>query len=316
MQKTENIKLGMAWHGKTPKGWVEANRKIYDYELVYFACGCCRTITENRTIICDEGTLLIIPPDYEYVCIAETDADRWCIHFDWYGDCPAYVNGDNIQVVVDKKHIFNPALAAGRIPENVMKFPVLVKLSTAEAIHIQSLLQTFFNIYQDKPALRILKLGIFLQLLGSVLGSSGLNIPNDRKEHNTTFVYAKRLIDQSFDDPDLELRAIANELRITPNHLNKLFKSHLALSPNAYLQNQRLNHAISLLSSTRLSISEIAEASGFATANYFIRCFKAKNKITPQKYREETIAAKDADFIEINSSKHLQTETNHIPEDD
>ena len=127
------------------------------------------------------------------------------------------------------------------------------------------------------------QLGIFLRILGAVLDSSEHS--EAKREKNSTFFHGKRLLDQDFTDSGIQIRDIAAELRITPNHLNKLFRQHLGTTPRLYLQNRRLLHAETLLNESRCTVREIAFRSGFSDPNYFIRCFKAKNGVTPEKFR-------------------------------
>jgi transcriptional regulator GlxA family with amidase domain len=51
------------------------------------------------------------------------------------------------------------------------------------------------------------------------------------------------------------------------------------------MMNQRLNKARHLLSSTSLSIKEIAEAVGYDNPLYFSRVFTTQMNITPSRYR-------------------------------
>ena len=39
------------WHGEWPAGWIEKNRRLYDYELVYVSSGSGRVTTETKNPI-------------------------------------------------------------------------------------------------------------------------------------------------------------------------------------------------------------------------------------------------------------------------
>ncbi len=77
---------------------------------------------------------------------------------------------------------------------------------------------------------------------------------------------------------------------VTPRRLNDIFKSAYGLTPGAYVLEYRLNIAKNLLEHTTLSISEIAEQSGFSDITYFSRIFKNKLGITPSRYRQKSTA--------------------------
>ena len=57
-------------------------------------------------------------------------------------------------------------------------------------------------------------------------------------------------------------------------------------APNEYLQRLRLKKSTMLLLNPELSISEIAERTGFSDSNYFCRQFRARYNVSPQKYRK------------------------------
>ena len=65
-----------------------------------------------------------------------------------------------------------------------------------------------------------------------------------------------------------------------------LFKSAMGSSPKQYLQKQKAENALRLLTSTELSVSEISEAVGINDVNYFIRMFKKIMEMTPSTARK------------------------------
>ena len=81
------------------------------------------------------------------------------------------------------------------------------------------------------------------------------------------------------------LRLVAERLRITPNHLTKLFRHEMGMSALDYVQNLRLRHAAELLRENSLNIQEIALESGFEDPNYFTRLFRQRHGMTPTRFR-------------------------------
>ena len=283
MIKNLNIHTGAVWEGDCRKGWIEPNRRIYDYEMVFFSSGSCRVITENQTFFCKSGMVIIIPPCHEHCSIADTTCTRWCIHFDWFGDCPAHQDERRIWVFQDESTEFQPGDSARLYPGDDIRFPACFQLNGGQTDQLRTWFRQFFEISPDTLGSQLKRLGLFLQILGAVLDSSGHS--EAKRERNSTFFHGKRLLDQDFTDSEIQIRDIAAELRITPNHLNKLFRQHLGITPRLYLQNRRLLYAETLLNETRCTVREVASQSGFSDPNYFIRCFKAKNGVTPEKFR-------------------------------
>jgi AraC-like DNA-binding protein len=64
-------------------------------------------------------------------------------------------------------------------------------------------------------------------------------------------------------------------------------KALMGVNVSDYIQNIRLEKAKSLLQETRLTISEIAYATGFSSPNYFSTSFKVKFKKSPKEFRED-----------------------------
>lgn len=96
------------------------------------------------------------------------------------------------------------------------------------------------------------------------------------------------IIDQHLADPDFDIPALCSELAMSKSLFYNKFKSLTGLTPNAFILNYRLKHAAQMLTSqASLSITDIADRTGFATAVYFSRCFKKQYGVPPQKYRED-----------------------------
>ena len=83
----------------------------------------------------------------------------------------------------------------------------------------------------------------------------------------------------------LTLEDIAGRVSLSKNSVLHLFRTHLHTSPVRYLIDYRLRQAARLLTGTGDSISAIALASGFDSAGYFARQFRARFGVTPGEYR-------------------------------
>lgn len=78
---------------------------------------------------------------------------------------------------------------------------------------------------------------------------------------------------------------VADMLSISESRLRVVFKEHAGIPLGSYIQNYRLNRAMSLLSTSSLSISDVATETGFGSAQAFSRLFKKKTGFTPRAYR-------------------------------
>lgn len=91
-------------------------------------------------------------------------------------------------------------------------------------------------------------------------------------------------------DGDLEgmdLKIISDKLGMTDRHLRRLFNEHIGVSPLEFAISNRLHLARQLLSQTKLSIINIAHASGFGSLRRFNDAFLKTYKKKPRDYRNE-----------------------------
>lgn len=83
----------------------------------------------------------------------------------------------------------------------------------------------------------------------------------------------------------LSLKDICDKLKITEEHLIRLFKKTMNMTPMKYLNNLKIEAASSLLLTTDLSIKEIAWRLGFSSPFHFSRNFKLHSGCSPMEYR-------------------------------
>jgi AraC family transcriptional regulator of adaptative response / DNA-3-methyladenine glycosylase II len=81
------------------------------------------------------------------------------------------------------------------------------------------------------------------------------------------------------------LADLAATLRTTDRHLRRAFGALFGVSPIAYAQTQRLLLAKRLLTDTRLSVTQVAYASGFGSLRRFNALFKQRYRLNPIKLR-------------------------------
>jgi len=80
-----------------------------------------------------------------------------------------------------------------------------------------------------------------------------------------------------------DLTGIAN---MSSSTLNRYFKLATGLSPIEFHLHKRIAYACALIQKRGLSITEVAEATGFADPNYFSRQFRKVMDTTPKDYQK------------------------------
>ncbi len=79
---------------------------------------------------------------------------------------------------------------------------------------------------------------------------------------------------------------IAEQLNVSANYLSDLLRSLTGLNTQQHIHTRLIETAKEILSTTNLSISQIAYHLGFDYPQSFTRLFKSKTKLTPLEFRE------------------------------
>lgn len=226
-------------------------RIISDYELIYQVEGSGQYLESNglpRPLKQDQ--VLLIPPDTEhtFMCPGPEASIISCIHFSF-----------TPQVKFFKSAIFD---VSG--DHNIL---FLFKSIAGEYDNRSPYVSTIMSSQLTEIWLRILR-----------CRQQQHNIPD-------TVTNARSYIKNFYYHPITRV-SLARSLRITPEHLNFLFKTHCRTTPLAYLTFIRMNHAKRLLKETNLSVKEIAFKVGYQDPLYFSRVFHKHTGISPRQYIE------------------------------
>ena len=79
--------------------------------------------------------------------------------------------------------------------------------------------------------------------------------------------------------------SLANKLHISSSYLSDLLREMTGQSAQQHIQDKLIDKAKENLAASELSISEIAYGLGFGYPQSFTRLFRAKTKLSPQKFR-------------------------------
>ena len=107
--------------------------------------------------------------------------------------------------------------------------------------------------------------------------------PNDRAEDAVLacIAYMKAHFREK-----ITLQALADHVHLHPNYLCALFRDTTGRTVFEYLTRFRIRYASRQLSSTTLSVAQVAEKSGFGSVSFFCRKFRAIAGYSPLQYRK------------------------------
>jgi AraC-like DNA-binding protein len=86
----------------------------------------------------------------------------------------------------------------------------------------------------------------------------------------------------------LGLADLARWSGYSAQHLNRLCREALGLTPLQYLMQMRMERARAMLSDCRLTVAAIGQAVGFDDPYYFSRAFKQQTGLSPRQYQQRS----------------------------
>lgn len=129
--------------------------------------------------------------------------------------------------------------------------------------------------------------GIVNHLIG-LMYALERNIILGRDSARVDMVNHARLRIRNSLESSLTIQEIAEELSVSYSNFRKLFKEYTGISPALYQQDLKLQRAKELLSTTALSIKEIAYQLNFESPDYFSSKFRTKTGQKPSEFRTMT----------------------------
>jgi transcriptional regulator GlxA family with amidase domain len=82
------------------------------------------------------------------------------------------------------------------------------------------------------------------------------------------------------------VRQLAHDVKMTPDHLQRLFKQQTGLRVGSVIAERKLGEAAYLLSTTDVVIKEVAYTVGYSHPSSFVRAFRRHFGQSPTQYRE------------------------------
>lgn len=95
---------------------------------------------------------------------------------------------------------------------------------------------------------------------------------------------AHSVVIENLKDPEFKLEGLAKELNMSRASLNRKFKGLMDITPNDYIQAERLKRAAQMLKNGETRINEVCWSCGFNTPSYFTKCFKNKFGVLPKDF--------------------------------
>ena len=149
------------------------------------------------------------------------------------------------------------------------------------------LYKTAMKIAKSEPAYcQQILAGIVNNLIGTMY-SLERNIELNRQGGYVDMINKARMMIREGVETKLTVQEIATELGSSYSNFRKLFKEYTGFSPALFQQEIKLQRAKELLTTTDLSIKEIAYRLNFESPDYFSSKFKSKVGCKPSEFRHK-----------------------------
>lgn len=143
-----------------------------------------------------------------------------------------------------------------------------------------------------KPGFELVCHGLLQVLLVFISRKQHLNVISDTSfQLSKECALAKRYIDANY-SKNITLDSLAEITHINKFYLAHSFTECMGQSPINYLTEVRLAASKQQLTTSNMSIAQIATNNGFSSQSYFSQIFKKKVGITPQQYRKRNSGIK------------------------
>ena len=111
-------------------------------------------------------------------------------------------------------------------------------------------------------------------------------VDNNEMEEYDRLVPVMEYIKKNYKER-LYISELSEILNICDDHLIRLFKGTIGITPMKYINGVRLEEAQKLLVNTEYSVTDISFAVGFSSVSYFSKIFAEVFEMSPSTYRKE-----------------------------
>ena len=257
------IKLNLIKRDKNYK--MKSYHSHHDYEVFIVLTGECKFFIYDKLYTLKSGDAVLLKPDVFHYCSAVSEHSRINLEFS-EEDLREFFHAaltDKLLSSFDAQLISLNSNELDKCTADFYENDELICLSAAE------ILRVLFKSYKSNKYMNT---------------AVSMQRPEKMKQINSVVSYVSKHYKaiSSLDE-------ICSACYINKSYLCRLFKSTFAISVWEYIANLKIRNACELLTSTSLSVYDIALESGFNTSQYFSRIFKRHIGLTPVEYRRQKI---------------------------
>lgn len=257
--------------------------KSYDNCIIYVRSGNLKIKIAHNKYLLSKGAVIMWRAGIEYVIEDSTDTVSYImIHFDFTNEKQISnifrISPDPPEIFIDSKITDTSTIDDAKSFNDV----VFIKSMT-------TLEEMFVGIYSEfKNSKRHLDIRIMARM---ILILTEMEATEHKKQGISSPSKTEEILDfiHSHYTEDLSNKSISSVFGYHPQHINRLIRAKTGYSIHKYIIMRRISKACELLSTTKMSVSEIGYKVGFQNPNHFSRYFKEFMMISPGTYRKKNL---------------------------
>ncbi len=277
MRLTPNIRY--FWEGSWLPGRIEAQRRLYDVEIVYCSQGQFTLDIAGQRHSMSRGGLAVIPPNVWHETRTGGTQEIWrhCLHLDWEDeDAP---ESRLLQCFVGD--CFDADRIAAIPPAVSMHLPIVCHLEGTDPL--VSLIETILGHLRARELMgAYLLVPLLATLIDRQRGTRNRLSMNRQVPQGVVAV--RDYIEKHYMEPQ-NYDTYSALTRLSGSQLCEAFKKLTGRPPLTYLNDLRLSQACRLLKESKHSVKEISTQVGIPDANYFARMFRKRYRCSPGRFR-------------------------------
>lgn len=258
-------------HSKYEKDWGSVMHSHAFSEFIYIENGSGEICTLEKSFPVSSGDFVILPPN-----LMHTEKSSPVDFLEYY-----VLGVSNLSFLT-----YNAANPTGYCP--------VFDLGNLNGRIHTILIDLWHEVQNARSGYEMMVASLYLQF--TVLLQRRMKASTDFTESSNMrreIAFVKNYIDRHYME-NLSLDEISELANISKFHMVREFSRYMGISPMAYLTDRRINEAKILLSSTNVSILDIANDTGFSSPSYFTQRFKSATGKTPLQYRQDAYRAPNA----------------------
>lgn len=248
-----------------------------NYEFLYVLKGKGYVKTQNGTMVCPEGTLCLIAPDFTHDVLAGPRSEVISLAF-WRESV------ENILQKLLKKENIMTEFFRNSLNRDGAGY---VLLNLPPKIRVYGIVQNIFQEGYSKAEYAKELCSSYIELLFSYALRACADLPEthiqEGKKPRIPMAAVMKYIQDHY--RTTSLAEVAAAFHYEPDYLSRQIKGCMGKGYVDLVLQLKLEEAKRLLHGTQLTMDQIAEQTGFGSAVHFSRMFRKKTGFSPSEYR-------------------------------